>query len=217
MKAEHRKELETNTLADKIGGVVESFREGPSRNAVIYGSLIGVALVLFIIYRWVSANAAATDSGRWMKLDQIDDRARVDSYIKLNPDTEQGRVARFELARLDLVEGVAGLASITKVDSIKRVRSAAEAYEKLAAETGNPPLLTQEALLNAAKARESLGEFEPARQLYLKLARDYPQSIKGKIAAEQAEVLKSPGPELDELKQLASDDSPKQSLTPPAP
>src|SRR5579871_2657649 len=109
MKAEHRKELETNTLADKIGTFVQGFKEGPSRNAIIYGSLIGVALVLFLIYSWVASNAKSSSSNRWLEWDQIDDRAQADTFSKEHADTEQGRLARFELARLDLVEGVSGL------------------------------------------------------------------------------------------------------------
>jgi hypothetical protein len=216
MKAEHRKELETNNLADKLGGFVQSFKEGPSRNAIIYGSLVGVAIVLFLVYRLVSANATSNDSARWLNWDQIATREALDSFISENNDTEQGRLARFERARLDLVDGLSKLGSLGRADAIKSVRRAAEAYEKLAGESGNSPQLTQEALLNAAKARESLGEYDQAKQLYGRLARDFPQSLKGKNAAEQIKALDAAGPELEELKQqLAKDESPPVSV--PAP
>jgi tetratricopeptide (TPR) repeat protein len=216
MKAEHRKELETNKLADKIGGFVESFKEGPSRNAIIYGSVVLVALVLFVVYRWVSANATANDSARWLSWDQVSTRETLDSFISENSDTEQGRLARFERARLDLVEGLSRLGSLGRADAVKSVQRAAESYKQLAGESGNTPQLTQEALLNAAKAYESLGEFEQAKQFYGRLARDFPQSLKGKNAAEQIKALDAGGPELAELKQqLAKDDS--QPVSVPAP
>jgi tetratricopeptide (TPR) repeat protein len=205
MKAEHRKELETNKLADKIGGFVQSFKEGPSRNAVIYGSLVAVALLLFVVYRWVSSNATANDSARWLSWDQISTREGLESFASENADTEQGRLARFELARLDLVDGTSKLGGFNKLEAVKSLRRAAESYEKLAGETGNPPQLTQEALLNAAKARESLGDYDQAKQLYARLAREYPQSLKGKNAAEQAKELETPGIELEELKVLVKD------------
>jgi tetratricopeptide (TPR) repeat protein len=205
MKAEHRKELETNKLADTVGGFVQSFKEGPSKNAIIYGSIIGVAFVLLIIYWWVAGNAAANSSSRWLQLEQINDRGQLEQFTKEYPDTEQGRLARFQLARLDLDQGIRGLGWVDKTEATKRVRRAAESYEKLAGESGNTPLLAQEALLNAAKGRESLGEYDQAKQLYGRLARDYPQSLKGKYAAEQVEALKTSGPELDELKQIVKD------------
>jgi tetratricopeptide (TPR) repeat protein len=218
MKAEHRKQLETNTLADKIGGLAQSFKEGPSRNALVYGTLVVAVLVLVVIYRWVAANATANDSARWVRLDQVSNTEQADSFIKENPDTEQSRVERFQVARLDLVQGLRDLASLDRDKAIRRVRSAAEAYEKLAGESGNTPQLTREALLNAAKAREGLGEYEQARQLYGRLARDFPQSLMGKAAAEQAKALESPGRGLEQLKDLAKETpADRPALPPPAP
>jgi tetratricopeptide (TPR) repeat protein len=217
MKAEHRKELETNKLADKIGGFVQSFKEGPSRNAIIYGSVVMAAIVLIVIYRWVSANATATDSTRWLRLEQITSREELETFSNENPDTEQGRLARFQLARIDLVNGLTNLGSINKTDAIKGIRRAAESYEKLVGESASAPQLAQEALLNAAKARESLGEFDQAKQLYGRLARDYPQSLKGKDAAEQLRSLEAAGPVLDELKRLAKDNAGEPVNVPPSP
>jgi tetratricopeptide (TPR) repeat protein len=214
MKAEHRKELETNKLADRIGGAIQSFKEGPSRNAIIYGSIVVVALLLFVVYRWVAGNATATDSGRWLRLDQLSSREELESFVKDNGETEQGRLARFALARLELVDGLSGLGSPTRPEAIKHVRRAAETYEKLASEPGKAPQLAQEALMNAAKARESLGEFDQAKQLYSRLARDYPQSLKGKVAAEQVKALEAGGAALDELKNLAKDTGDSVALPP---
>jgi tetratricopeptide (TPR) repeat protein len=217
MKAEHRKELETNTLADRIGGFVQGFKEGPSRNALIYGSLVCVALVLFVIYRWVATNATSADSARWLRTEEITTREDLESFAKDNAETEPGRLSRFQLARIDLVNGLSGLGSLSRGDALKAIRRAAESYEKLAGESGRSPLLAQEALFNAAKARESLGEYDQARQLYARLARDYPQSIKGKEAAEQAKALETVGPTLEELARLAKDNSGDSLSLPPSP
>jgi tetratricopeptide (TPR) repeat protein len=207
MKAEHRKELETNTLADSIGQMLQNLKQGPSRNAMVWGSAIVVVILLIVAYRWIAANAAATDSTRWLRLDQITNRDDLEAFLKDNADTEQGRLARFELARLDLVEGLGNLGSLNRADAVKKVQRAADIYEKLASESGNTPQLTREALLNAAKARESLGEYDKAKQLYQRLARDFPQSLVGKSAAEQVKALDAGGPELDDLKQIAKDTS----------
>jgi tetratricopeptide (TPR) repeat protein len=217
MKAEHRKELETNKLADKIGQTIQSFKEGPSRNAIIYGSVVAVAVLLFVVYRWVSANASATASARWMAWDQLSTREDAERFAKDNVDNEQGRLARFELARLDLVSGVTKLDNtFQKADAIKELRRSADAYKKLADESGNAPLLAQEALMNAGKAHESLGEYDKAKELYGKLARDYPQSINGKNAAEQVKALEADSAVLDELKTLAIE-PPSTPLSSPLP
>jgi hypothetical protein len=217
MKAEHRKELETNALADRIGYFVEGLRQGPSRTTAIYGSIAVAAVLLFVVYRLVAANAAATDSSRWLRWDGIDNREELTKFLGETGDTEQGRLARFELARLDLVDGLAALDSVTKAEAIKKIRSAADAYEKLAGESGSTPQLVREALLNAAKARESLGELDQAKQLYGKLAREYPQTLVGKYAAEQAKALETPGPETEELKQIAKDTTGEPLSPPPGP
>lgn len=215
MKAEHRKELATNTLADRLGHVIQSFKEGPSRNATIYGTIVIVALLLVVVYRWVSTNATATDSARWVSLDQITSREDLEKFADNNLDTEQGRLARFGLARIDLQDGLRDLGSqLTRSEALKRLRRAAESYEKLAGESGNTALLSQEALLNAAKARESLGEYDQAKDLYSRLARDFPQSLKGKDAGEQVKILEKPGPALEELKQLAKEEP---AIAPPPP
>jgi tetratricopeptide (TPR) repeat protein len=207
MKAEHRKELETNTLADHIGQFVQNLKQGPSRSALVWGTAIAVLILLIVAYRWIASNAASNDSGRWLRFDQITSREDLETFLKDNAETEQGRLARFELARLDLVEGLGNLGSLNRADAVKKVQRAADIYEKLSSESGNTPQLTREALLNAAKARESLGEYDKAKQLYQRLARDFPQSLAGKSAAEQAKALDSSSPELEELKQIAKDTS----------
>jgi hypothetical protein len=153
-----------------------------------------------------------------MRLDQVTTRPELENYLKDNADSEQGRLARFELARLDLVEGVRDLGSLSRAEALKRVRQAAESYEKLAAQPALTPQLAQEALLNAAKARETLGDFEAAKEMYARLAREYPQSLKGKAAEAQLKALQAPGPDLEELKLLAKDaDGVPGSATIPAP
>jgi hypothetical protein len=84
-------------------------------------------------------------------------------------------------------------------------------------ESASSPQLAQEALLNAAKARESLGEIDQAKQLYGRLARDYPQSLKGKDAAEQLKSLEAASPVLDELKNLAKDTASEPVAVPASP
>jgi hypothetical protein len=50
MKAEERKELETNVLADRVGKIVERVKGGPSRRAVVWVLLIAVVGVGFFLW-----------------------------------------------------------------------------------------------------------------------------------------------------------------------
>ena len=52
MKAEERKELETNKLADSIGRMFEKAKQGPSRNTIIVTSVLVLAVVLFYTWRY---------------------------------------------------------------------------------------------------------------------------------------------------------------------
>ena len=51
MKAEHRKQLETNTLADTLGKIIQSVKHGFNRNAWIVVGVIVAGFVLFLIWR----------------------------------------------------------------------------------------------------------------------------------------------------------------------
>ena len=53
MKAEHRKELETNVLANRMGRLLETAKQKPQRGTVMW-ILFGVAVlvVVFLVARW---------------------------------------------------------------------------------------------------------------------------------------------------------------------
>ena len=71
MKAEHRKQLETNILADRLGKFVEGFKQGPSRTTWIVAGAALVILLLFFIWRYFAASSEEKNSARWIKADEI--------------------------------------------------------------------------------------------------------------------------------------------------
>lgn len=50
MKAEERKELETNTLADKMGKVVQTVKAGPNKSAIFWVILVAIAALGVFLY-----------------------------------------------------------------------------------------------------------------------------------------------------------------------
>jgi hypothetical protein len=197
MKAEHRKELQTNVLADSLGRAIRGIKEGPSRNTVLVAVLVLLAVALFLVWRYFSASAAEGDSDRWVQLDSLATPEQLDKFVD-NKDlqgTSQVRVATFMVARLKLSQGLRELAGPRRGQAQEDIRKAAQTYEKLAADSGDwsreNPLLPQEALLGAAKAYEALGELATAKGFYQKLKDSHPGSTFAHDADEQLKRLES--------------------------
>ena len=199
MKAEHRKELQTNVLADTLGRALRGVKQRPSRNTVLVASLVLLAVVLFAVWRYFSTSAAESDSDHWVQLDSLATPEQLEKFTENKDlqDTAQGRLANFKLARLKLNQGLRDLGSL-RIRALEDIRKAAQTYEKLAADSGTPPLLQQEALLGAAKAHEALAEtgganasaeLNAAKERYRKLKDGHPDSTLGQDAAKQLERL----------------------------
>jgi hypothetical protein len=69
MKAEHRKELQTNTLADWLGRTIQRLKEGPSRPFLYFLGLVALVVVLFLAWGYFSRSSEETTSARWLEWD----------------------------------------------------------------------------------------------------------------------------------------------------
>src|SRR5262249_17758559 len=78
MKAEKRKALETNVLADKLGKAVEGLKQGPSRRTLVYVGIAVLALLVYFTWRYFSTSSEKGSSERWFKLDQAVFPAQLD-------------------------------------------------------------------------------------------------------------------------------------------
>lgn len=192
MKAEHRKELMTNTLAHRLGDAVQSMKEGPSRGTLFALIAIGLIVVMVLIWRYLAASAEETDSARWLKWDNLATPEQLKAFVE-NKDMDgqpQSRLARLEEARRSLYEGLRQLGNAgTRKKALEDLQRAATLYDALAGECGDKPLLHQQVLMGAAKAHESLGEADQARRNYQQLQEKYGDSVFGRDAAKQIERL----------------------------
>ncbi len=206
MKAEHRHELKTNALADTLGRLMHGLKTGPSRHAVLIWSVIGVAVVVALVGYYFWRLDRSNRSELWLKVDdaerRLDDAGNAEEVEKAlndfkaiadkHPGQPQSRVLRYERARALFHRGLERLyADHDKaVDDLKEAR---KIYGELAGDSGGDRgdggLLRQEAMMNVAKANESLGELEEARDGYKKLAQAYPNGVLGKAAEERANYL----------------------------
>jgi hypothetical protein len=198
MKAEHRKELETNVLAQQLEKAYQGLRQGPSRTTILWIVGIVAVLLIYFLFRYFMSSSEAATSERWLELDDIVFPEQLETVLKKGDlkDTPQGRLARFKEARLNLSEGVRILGN-SPTDGVEKIENATKAYEELAKSSLKVALLHQEALWGAAKGNEALGNIEQATSWYTKLKDEYPTSALGEDAKNQLKRLESPQTQAD--------------------
>jgi hypothetical protein len=192
MKAEHRKELMTNTLAHRLGEAVQSMKEGPSRGTILVLVAIGLIVVLVFLWRYFADSAEESDSARWLRWDSLSSPGQLKAFVE-DKDAQghmQGRLARIEEARRALYDGLRELGGTgTRKDALEDIKRAAELYGGMVNECADKPLLHQQVLMGAAKANETLGSLDEARNYYRQLTQKYGDTVLGKEAAEQLQRL----------------------------
>src|SRR5262249_8807924 len=169
-----------------LGRALQNMKEGPSQRTMLWAGLIVLVVVLFLVWRWVKSSSEESDSLLWLRWDNLYTPSEVQKFADEAKGTTQGRVARFQLARFHVHNGVQTRGS-NKSDGREELQKGAKAYEDLVEETRDLPVMQQEALKGAANAYESLGDLDKARSLYERLARDYASAPLGKDAAKQLE------------------------------
>jgi len=113
MKAEHRKELQTNSLADYLGRTVRNIRGGTglswTKVLLVLAAVLAVLAVL-----WYFRNRGRENAELWLKLD-ANTETKLQEIAKDYKDTKQGQAARFSLANLYLWHGIRMLGEPTKM------------------------------------------------------------------------------------------------------
>jgi hypothetical protein len=102
MKAEHRKQLQTNALADRVGKLVQTLKTKPQRRTMFY-LLLAVAAVAGVVIFFNYQNRKKTEKSLlWVELDNghpafIDKLAGIKSTEDYS-NTNVGKAARFQYA-----------------------------------------------------------------------------------------------------------------------
>jgi hypothetical protein len=189
MKAEQRKELETNALADRMGHMVQRVKTQPRRAALYW--VLGVAAIfiaLFVVFRWYQTSRV-DNSRRWVDL-EIGARDMLGALTKDAPETNQGKAARFQQAWFFYWElGIKRLGVGDGDEAIKALNAAASAYKKLAEECADDPVWESEAMYGLAVIEETRAvqdkeHLKEAKTRYEELVTKYKDSARGKLAGE---------------------------------
>jgi hypothetical protein len=184
MKAEERKDLETNALARGVGTLVDRAKSGRWNYR-----LIGLVLLVVLVggsawYLW-SVSQRGT-SQQWTDLARANTQVDLKKVADDHPDSTAGRVARLQLARIQLgPEGIAQLSDRNRekrTKGIESVESARKDLTKLADEFADDKALQAASLQAAAEAELALvgipqdgspasrGSVDKAVELYRKVA-----------------------------------------------
>lgn len=193
MKAEHRKELMTNSLATRVGEAIQSMKEGPSRGTIFLLVAAAVIVILVLIWRYFSTSAEESESARWLRWASLSSPEQLKNFAD-DKDAQShlpGRLARLEDARRLLHDGLRDLGGVgaTRSQALDNLKQSAQLYDKLVDECADKPLLHQQALLGAAKAHEGAGEIDQARRYYQQLADKHGQTAVGREAGDQIKRL----------------------------
>jgi hypothetical protein len=215
MKAEHRKELQTNALADYLGRIIVGFREGfkfkPSHTmTIVLVAVVAVVVVLVVVW-WYRGSVNRERSADWIRLDDVSSVKELERLAGKSSDDAPTRIARFQLARVYMRRGMENFCSTSgdgRKDALENLSQAARLYGDLAKESKDNPVLVQEALLGVGKAKEALNELDDALTAYEDLAKRYPNTVNGKEAAQRVQILTDNKNQVDafykELDKLAS-------------
>jgi hypothetical protein len=194
MKAEHRKVLETNVLADRLGKMVSTVKQGPQRGTAMYVVLgILVAALVFFSVRWyrVTKNENAE---AWVFFEQTEPGYNHKPYLDNYGHTTPGKIVQLALARrLVWDEGIKKLGVDTK-GALQNLEAAAFLYEKLLADLKDDPFLEPEILYGLAQITETQAiqdrdKLDVALEKYQELARNHRDTAYGQLAEKRAEVL----------------------------
>jgi hypothetical protein len=205
MKAEERKHLKENELAQRLRRYWRSIGSGSTTSTIVFGVIL-VGLAVAIGWRYFSNSTLRARSAEWTAVEREGSIDDLKAFIKSNPGTVVGRVAKFNLTRRQMEDALVRVGSPTSevrlaaADELMGIR---DRYAELAKEARDEPELVQEALMGVAKAEEVLaaipkadnpevprGSLDAAQTAYEELATRFPDSYLGKQAAKRAQDLR---------------------------
>jgi hypothetical protein len=189
MKAEHRKELQTNSLADLLGRTVRKARSGGGI------SWFTVFVVVFLVvaalgYLWVRKNKNQVSAEAWARL-EFNDRKSLEELASESSDTKQGQAARFTIGYGYLWDGIrllgAGDSKYVQ-GGISYLSEAVQVFSKLADECKDDNEQLAEAKYHLAVAFEALAGVLDVKILE-EAQKNFEELTKGDLAATPYGVL----------------------------
>ena len=208
MKAQQRKQLEKNELADRLVRWWRGDPEHKSKSSPIWWAVLGLialAVILYAAWHYYSSNALDKRSAAWADMDLATENSRLEEVAEANRGTAPAWAAKAQLARAALQRGLDELGSeALRSGAVANIEKARDWYSQLAKDATGDVELQREAALGMAKAEEALigipkaensqemrGTPARALELYKDVASKFGDSIQGKEAAKRASELEA--------------------------
>jgi hypothetical protein len=195
MKAEHRKELQTNSLADFLGRTVRTFRGGTSISWPKVLIVVAVIAGVFVFFWW-RKQQANREAELWMTLDASTQRDLASLFTD-NKGTNPGKAAGLILAYNYLNAGITmvGGNTMQQAQGFEALKYSQELYKEMIKECEGNAEWVAEAKYGLAVAAEALAaqdikNLDEAKTLYQEVAGgDLGKTGYGKLAARRLEQL----------------------------
>jgi hypothetical protein len=194
MKAEHRKELETNALAERVGRVVQGMKQAPQKRTMLWMVVAGV-LLLVILFFWRKGVQQAEDNSKYWMIFADGFGPTLQQLVKEEPGSNQAKAAEYEYSYVNLREMLRFLATepklvLANLDQIER------SYRELAKLCKDDNVLLPEALFAQAVIEETRiikdeDKWKAALAAYKEVVDKHGDSAFGKLAAKRVEVLEN--------------------------
>ena len=194
MKAEHRKELETNALADRVGHFVQTIKQRPQKKAMIWVVLAIVAVVVVLLLYRRSYMRTESNSLLWEQFGDNSGRY-LQEIIDRDPESNQAKAALFEFRYILLRDSLRKLASKPK-EALAALDDLDRAYGELAKLVSDDKVLLPEALFAQAVIEETRiikddDNWKNALTKYKDVADNHADSAFGKLARQRVEILEN--------------------------
>ena len=187
MKSQHRHELQTNELADRLGKNLGRIRPYVRQIAVAVVTLALVAGTLMMVWRYQTARRerAWTD---YFQAYALRDAQALQEVALLHDGQVAAIWARQAAGDVQLATG-AGDLFVDRRRAETNLREAEDNFLAVANAATQHPLLQLRARYGLAQVYECLGDLERAREYYSRVAEAEPQSALGRAAATRAMEL----------------------------
>jgi hypothetical protein len=212
MKAEHRKELRTNALADRIGRFIQGVKTRTQANYLMIWGTLAVVVAGFVIWYFINRSNKNARSELWVELDSVAVPAstmpidkdhdpykkrvsELEDIIENHKGTKQALIARFELARINLRNLGLDLLADDPRFALANLEKAKREYTKLAEDYKDEPQWAAQARLGLAQIAETraiqdLSKLDDAVKLYEQVAQEYPKTAAGMEAQQRVKEFK---------------------------
>jgi len=194
MKAEHRKELETNALADRVGRVVQGMKQTSQKRTLIWLAVIAVVVIGYFLFQRRSQMREVESAQQWMQFAD-GSGSYLQEIIKQDPSSNQAKASEFEFTYAALRQYLQLLAAKPK-DALTGLDNLEKRYQDMAKAVKDDKVLLPEALyaqavIHEARIIKSDDNYKNALNAYKELADNHKESAFGKLARKRVEVMEN--------------------------